>query len=211
MGFDLYGLNPTVNKKYPPRYNEIMEEYGKDGMLNWKKDIPEDIKDEYFELKDNYEEENPGSYFRNNVWFWRPLWSFVCVSCDDILKKKDISGGNYNDGHKISKTKAIKMGKRLSEKLADGTIDDMERDYALRKAKADVHNKNVQKHLDEISRKCKDKHGKDLVPANYPEPYKTLWDDMYSNKMWDSDYPFSRDNIEDFAKFCLQSGGFEIC
>ena len=91
MGFDLYGLNPTVNKKYPPRYNEIMEEYGKDGMLNWKKDIPEDIKDEYFELKDNYEEENPGSYFRNNVWFWRPLWSFVCVSCDDFLKEKDMS------------------------------------------------------------------------------------------------------------------------
>ena len=37
MGFDLYGLNPTINKVYPPRYNEIMEEYGKDGMLNWKK------------------------------------------------------------------------------------------------------------------------------------------------------------------------------
>ena len=211
MGFDLYGLNPTVNKKYPPRYNEIMEEYGKDGMLNWKKDIPEDIKDEYFELKDNYEEENPGSYFRNNVWFWRPLWSFVCVSCDDFLKEKDMSNGNYNDAHKISKTKAIKIGKRLSKLLADGTVDSVERRYELRKAKADVHNKRVQKNLDKITKDCQDMHGKDLVPAHFPEPFKTSWDKMYATKMWDSDYPFRRDNIEDFAKFCLQSGGFTIC
>ena len=28
MGFDLYGQNPTVNKEYSPRYNEIMKKYG---------------------------------------------------------------------------------------------------------------------------------------------------------------------------------------
>jgi len=212
MGFDLYGLNPTVNKKYPSRYNEIMEEYGTDsGFIDWKKDIPEDIKNEYFELKDQYSEDNPGDYFRNNVWFWRPLWSFVCASCDDFLSEKDMNGGNFNDGHKISKTKATKIGKRLSKVLADGTVDGIERDYGLRKAKADVHNKNVQEQLDKISKECKDKHGKDLVPANYPEPYKTQWDEMYSNKSWDSDYPFDKSNIEEFSKFCLQSGGFEIC
>ena len=36
MGFDLYGMNPVVNKKYPPRFNEIMKEYGtKDGEEGW--------------------------------------------------------------------------------------------------------------------------------------------------------------------------------
>ena len=30
MGFDLYGINPKIEKDYPPRYNEILEEYGKD-------------------------------------------------------------------------------------------------------------------------------------------------------------------------------------
>ena len=55
MGFDLYGLNPQINKEHPPRYNEIMKEYGsKDGWLDWSKDIPDVVKDEYFELKDNY-------------------------------------------------------------------------------------------------------------------------------------------------------------
>ena len=28
---------------------------------------------------------------------------------------------------------------------------------------------------------------------------------------WDKSYPFSVDNVEDFAKFCIESGGFSIC
>ena len=122
-----------------------------------------------------------------------------------------MEGGSYNDGRKISKTKAVKIGKRLSEKLADGTVDMVCRRYELAKARADVHNKKVQKNLDKITKECQDKHGKDLVPADYPEPFKTLWKETYDTKSWDSDYPFRKDNIEDFATFCLQSGGFEIC
>ena len=28
---------------------------------------------------------------------------------------------------------------------------------------------------------------------------------------WDKSYPFNVENVEQFAKFCLESGGFEIC
>ena len=65
--------------------------------------------------------------------------------------------------------------------------------------------------MDKITKECQDMHGKDLVPANYPEPFKTWWNKMYDTKMWESEYPFDRENIENFAKFCLDSGGFEIC
>ena len=65
--------------------------------------------------------------------------------------------------------------------------------------------------MDKITKECQDKHGKDLVPANYPEPYNTQWQEAYSKENWDASYPFSKENIEDFAKFCMQSGGFEIC
>ena len=54
-------------------------------------------------------------------------------------------------------------------------------------------------------------HGKDLVPAKYPEPYNTQWNETYAKKDWNANYPFDRENIEDFAKFCLESGGFSIC
>ena len=138
MGFDLTGLNPTVNKVYPQRYNDIMDKYGKDGWLDWQKDIPEDIKDEYFELKDQYQMANPGDYFRNNVWWWRPLWSFVVVSCGNILTEKDIEHGSFNDGHKISKTKAIRIGKKLSKLLADGTIKSIKLEGSRLIRKSDV-------------------------------------------------------------------------
>tara|TARA_B100000470_G_scaffold129336_1_gene100065 strand:+ start:2673 stop:3308 length:636 start_codon:yes stop_codon:yes gene_type:complete len=211
MGFDLTGLNPTVNKVYPQRYNDIMSKYGKDGWLDWQKDIPEDIKDEYFELKDQYQMANPGDYFRNNVWWWRPLWSFVVVSCGNILTEKDIEHGSFNDGHKISKTKAIRIGKKLSKLLADGTVDEIDKIEALKVAKAKVHNDDIEQELTKIQDACKKEHGKDIVPANYPEPYKSQWNKMYAKRDWDSSYPFDKGNVEAFAEFCLQSGGFEIC
>ena len=34
-----------------------------------------------------------GHYFRNNVWFWRPLWQLICEECDDILTKKQMERG----------------------------------------------------------------------------------------------------------------------
>ena len=27
MGYDIYGVNPKMNKNYPERYNEIMKEW----------------------------------------------------------------------------------------------------------------------------------------------------------------------------------------
>ena len=211
MGFDLTGLDPKMNAEHPQEYNDILKLYGKDGWLDWSMDIPEATKDRYFELQDQFREDNPGDYFRNNVWWWRPLWSFVCNTCDDFLTDNDMNKGGSNSGEKISKTKAIKIGKRLSQKIADGTADMVYRKYELASARAKVHNDLIEKEMDKISKECKEKHGKDLVPADFPEPYKTRWDKAYSEKSWDDSYPFNRDNVENFAKFCLESGGFEIC
>ena len=211
MGFDLNGLNPIINIKYSEEYNDIMNKYGKDGWLDWSMDIPKETKDRYFELKDQFQEDNPGEYFRNNVWWWRPLWNFVCYTCDDFLTQEDMDKGGSNSGDEISKTKAIKIGKRLSEKIADGTADMVHRRYELASARAKVKNDSIQIKMDKVSKECKNKHGKDLVPANYPEPYKTQWNKLYDSKSWDDSYPFNKDNVENFAKFCLESGGFNIC
>ena len=212
MGFDLYGLNPKINQDYTQRYNEIMKEYGTgDGWIDWQKDIPEDVKEEYFELKSEYEEKNIGYYFRNNVWWWRPLWSFVCSSCDDILTEKDMNVGSYNDGHKISKTKATRIGKRLSKLLADGTVHEICKEHELERAKSKAYNEMIEEQLNDIKSRVKLEHGDGKVPATYPEPFKTEWEKTYAKKKWSAEYPIDAGNIEDFAKFCLESGGFEIC
>ena len=198
MGFDLYGVNPKILQDYPPRYNEILEKYGKDGWLDWSQDIPDNVKSEYYDIKSEYEDNNAGYYFRNNVWWWRPLWNFVCMACEDFLSEKDAEAGFYNDGKKIAKYKAIKIGKRLSKLIADGTVDAMVEDYNVKAAESKKHNETVQKEIDKISAECKEKHG-DLVPADYPEPYKTQWDKAYSKKTWSDSYPFNKENVEDLS------------
>ena len=210
MGFDIYGLNPQHNKKEPLQLTKLKSEFGQDGWMQYDK-MTEKQRNLYFKLDDKVKKDNPGGYFRNNVWWWRPLWDFVCNTCGDFLSESDMEGGSFNDGRKIAKYKAIKIGKRLSENLADGTVHMVYRRYELAKAKADVHNKKVRKEMDKISKNCKAKHGDDLVPADYPEPYHTQWKKAQNKEDWTSHYPFNVDNVKEFAAFCQQSGGFEIC
>ena len=60
----------------------------------------------------NLEDDNVGVYFRNNVWFWRPLWNYV-YDTTDVLTEKDFNLGHENSYHKISATKAERIGKAL--------------------------------------------------------------------------------------------------
>ena len=78
MGFDLSGVNPKINKDISTykHYNE--------GDEIWKSDDEEKRK-KFYEDMDKYHNDNPGVYFRNNVWWWRPLWDFVCMQCDDFM------------------------------------------------------------------------------------------------------------------------------
>ena len=105
-----------------------------------------------------------GHYFRNNVWYWRPLWQLICEECDDI-----ITGGSYNDGVEISAEQAIKIFKRLVDKAPE--IEEGILEY-------------------EKSRKV----AKEINPKDF-----------------DTNYPLTSENVWEFAEFCKESGGFEIC
>ena len=119
MGFDLYGISPKENTKKPIEVTKYQDE---DGWGKWS-EMTSGQKDEYFKYKDIYEEENPGVYFRNNVWWWYPLWKFIVLYCDNILSDKDIRSGTYNNGHIISKTKSKRIASRLRRLLKEGVVD----------------------------------------------------------------------------------------
>ena len=166
MGFDLSGVNPKINKDISTykHYNE--------GDEIWKSDDEEKRK-KFYEDMDKYHNDNPGVYFRNNVWWWRPLWDFVCMQCDDFMTDEQKEGGSYNDGKLIDQETAAKIGTKLEILLKDGPVKRWEKQIKTR---------------NEDLAKDKDKE-----------------------KRFMSNYPFSQDNVEYFAKFCLESGGFEIC
>ena len=166
MGFDLSGVNPQINK------SESEYKHYKEDADIWKTD-DEKLRKKYFKEMDEFHEANPGVYFRNNVWWWRPLWDFVCMQCDDFMTDEQKMSGAYNDGKIIDQETAAKIGTKLKILIEDGTVDRWE---------------------DHIT-----KRNKELKKSDKEE------------ERFAGNYPFSRDNVEHFAEFCLQSGGFEIC
>ena len=138
MGMDVHGLNPVVRKEPT---SEILKE-------DWTK-LSEDDLGKYFEAKQQQEEDNPGIYFRNNVWWWRPLWDYVwklcgdddCVEAFDFAADRVITREQYEEGHHNSGAEinvhqaelialrlnhAIKMGwtKKYKEQYETDTKDD---------------------------------------------------------------------------------------
>ena len=184
MGFDLSGMNPNLTRpqpELPPMPERTDDDWG-----------------DYWQ----WQEENCGTYFRNNVWAWHPLWNFVTAVCNNILTEKDIKGGSSNDGHKISKTKADKIAKKLHNLIENDDV----------RAYESARNRHLES-LDQID--C------DLCEATgrRQEPPKTGAGDIKCNgcsgtgKKDDSEksYPFNEENVRQFANFCANSGGFTIC
>ena len=206
MGFDLSGLNPKINVPPPDILSKFHDE---DGWNKWD-EMSEKDKKIYFKADDKHKTANPGIYFRANVWWWRPIWTFVCFSCD-FLSDKDCGKGGHNGGEAISKTKSKRIASRLRRFNRIGVTEAWVTEYMKEYKAGEIHNKKIQIQLNNIQEEAKKKHGKDIVPADYPEPYRTEWEALQDSEQWAGHYPFHGDNVRDFGEFCDNSGGFEIC
>ena len=122
MGFDLNGVGEHLKRP----------------NINWDNDKQVQ---EYFK----WEKETPGAYFRNNSWWWRPLWQYVCLIADDILSDEQKKGGEYNNDVLIDGDTAKRLGDRLSIALSNGSVKiyqearDCFRKYCKDKAFADYY------------------------------------------------------------------------
>ena len=196
MGFDLSGVNPKMNMK--PEELPVYDKYQKMDWSDKMKALNNDKKlsEQYWEEYEKYQEANPGVYFRNNVWWWRPLWQFVCERLDDVLTDEDAERGCYNDAHEITEDKAMQIGVELTAMLESGRIKEHADRYkagleALPQVDCRVCDNNNRGH--KKKKECKACKQTGLV------------DD------WAKSYPFDVENIREFATFCLESGGFTIC
>ena len=124
MGFDLSGVNPKMNMK--PEELPVYDKYNKMKFNEkWKAlDKDEKLRDKYWEENDKYQEANPGVYFRNNVWWWRPLWQFVCEKFPDIISDEEADSGCSNSGLLIDADKSMRIGVELTAMLEDGRVQE---------------------------------------------------------------------------------------
>ena len=127
MGFDVHGMNPKQNTKKPPlvKKADSSDSYF-DGLS--KKEITE-----YFDLKSKWDSENPGSYFRNNVWGWRPLWDYV-----QERSNWNAIEGHSNDGFEVSEERALKIAAMIREDSKSGYLNAYE-EYHNRRQEDEKH------------------------------------------------------------------------
>lgn len=68
------------------------------------------------------------SYFRANVWYWRPLWAFVEKICCDEISKLEEGVGHSNDGYEISDEIASIIGRKINVALENGLFKQLQDD-----------------------------------------------------------------------------------
>lgn len=137
-----------------------------------------------------------GEYFRNNVWWWRPLWQYVCGL--EILTDEEMTAGEFNDGKRIGKRKAIKIADTLEALVKEGKTKQYETARAtmlklLPDEPCEICNGTGKRDDEYVKGKCNGCDGK-----GKRRPFST-------------NYGFNVDNVKEFIKFCRNSGGFRIC
>tara|TARA_Y100000031_G_C8143147_1_gene348594 strand:- start:376 stop:900 length:525 start_codon:yes stop_codon:yes gene_type:complete len=161
--------------------------------------------------------ETEDTYFRNNVWWWSPLWSYVTDTCD-CLSKKDIQRGFFNEGHFISKKKSKKIATTLFKELKSNRTQTYKSDYYKEIESLPLEDCEYCNGTGTRTDKIDKEHGWDVETPYSEDCNGCNTEDsrkegipIGKRKNWLCSYGFAIDNVETFAKFCKESGGFEIC
>lgn len=146
-----------------------------------------------------------GEYFRNNIWWWRPLWDY----CEGLYQPCREISGHTNDGDGLNEEQAKELGQILLQEVHSG--------------RAKIYENEYNASIDEMPNEpCDFCSGVGIVQVkegwpDYVEGEVTFRDPCNAcqgkgvKRPWQASYPFSVENVQEFAEFCINSGGFQIC
>ena len=200
MGMDVYGVNPTVRvgTKKPERPKDFNK-------------ASREVIDKYFKEETEFENTNPGIYFRNNCWWWRPLANFIIEKCDWLTTEQK-ERLHDNSGFEFSQHEATTIADTLQKMVDDGTAAEREEVSKKEMKVAEEWNKGIHAQQEELEKEVKKETGDaKLVPYDYPEPFKKKWDDLQKQTDRRASYPFIEANVKEFICFLRECGGFRVC
>lgn len=136
-----------------------------------------------------------GKCFRNNVWWWCPLATFVLRVCD--VPEEEAKDWDTNDGQRVTQETAVHIADRLQELVESGEVKKYEEETSkwlesLPDTECDFCEGTGQRDDKFAQGQCNACKGKGMK-----RPWVTL-------------YPFDEENVVDFIAFCRDSGGFVI-
>lgn len=148
-----------------------------------------------FDLYGRKAKNKKGEYFRNNVWWWRPLAAFVLSNIELPEKQQDWF---MNNGCQVSKLSAEKIAKEMQKLVDSGDADKYEKEYTANlKAMKDI--------------KCEHCKGKGIRNDKYIKGECNGCNGTGKVRPFATFYPFSVENLKEFIEFAENSGGFAIC
>jgi len=157
-----------------------------------------------------------GEYFRNNIWWWRPLWNYCVEVAPELCA--DIEG-HSNSGDGLDRIGATALSDILFEELQNGRTVQYEQDYYARLAvlprndcqfcgatgiRTDKIGTGMGQPNKELSPEVQVLTGRTHGWCNGCDGVGTVESERLS-------YPFTADNVQEFAEFLSDCGGFSIC
>ena len=198
MGMDIYGLKPKVKGKKPE--------------IDWDKPTTEKERDKYYEDLSKFEAENVGYYFRNNVWFWRPLANLITVLNEDWLTDEQKERLQDNSGFEFSELEAIKIKLSLEKVINNGWLKKAEEQWKKEAKQAELWNAQIKEQMEKLKKQAiKETAKANIIPRDYPPHLKLKWDKLWESEDRTSSYPVSLENVKNFVAFLNECGGFKVC
>lgn len=151
-----------------------------------------------------------GEYFRNNVWWWHPLWTYCCYTCPELTNK--VESGHDNSGDGLDAVDSRRLGFLIQESITTGAaqkyVDEYNKDTATLPDEPCFCVKESLMDIFTISEDIPFPKSSGNKKPN-PECHTCKGSGMQRN--WNANYYINVENIQNFAEFLIDCGGFQIC
>ena len=157
-----------------------------------------------------------GEYFRNNVWFWHPLWDY-CLRLYPTVTKECVDG-HSNSGDGLSASNAKKLAKLIKKDLENGKAQEYADQYEQWQQSLPpqpckhCEGTGVPKNVSTSSESMSSESASLLVMTyllNEDQKCK-FCDGKGSRPDWALNYPFTIENLKEWQEFLDNCGGFNI-
>lgn len=193
MGVDIYGISPKLTESKP----ELPDNY---------EELSEEQIQAYWQMRDEWEQNNPGFYFRNNWWHWRPLQMLIGVfnNAQELhIPEDQMKSLGSNDGNGVKdKGHCEQLAKCFRELAAQMKKDDTKVIY-LNTGWWHFADKNLNN-----GRSIEDEELINKLNEKYPGLFFEA--PTLNGVDYEASHATNIDNIEEFALFLENCNGFEI-
>ncbi len=136
-----------------------------------------------------------GKYFRNNVWWWRPLWDYCLENYPSIAGK--VEDGHSNSGYGLNASDSKKLAIMIKKDIDSGKVEQYSVNRKIELESLPLENCQYClatgiRNDEYVKGKCNSCEGTGKI------------------KSWLTHYPFDVENVISFQRFLDNCGGFKI-